>query len=71
MPEHLHAIWTLPEGDADYSGRWRAIKSAFVRKIRKAGETLPLDAQGNILLWQSRFWEHTIRDDTDYARHID
>jgi putative transposase len=31
LPDHLHAMWTLPEGDADYSGRWRAIKSRFTR----------------------------------------
>ncbi|SFN96691.1 putative transposase [Formivibrio citricus] len=71
LPEHLHTIWTLPEDDADYSGRWQAIKSAFVRKIRKEGEALLLDGKGNALLWQSRFWEHTIHDEADYARHVD
>lgn len=37
LPEHLHAIWTLPDGDADYSGRWRAIKSRFTRELRPPG----------------------------------
>ncbi len=35
LPDHLHAIWTLPEGDADYALRWRLIKSAFSRGLPK------------------------------------
>ena len=59
LPEHMHCIWTLPEGDSDYSGRWREIKKSFTRAL----------AQSQI--WQPRFWEHTIRNDEDYRRHID
>lgn len=33
MPDHLHAVWTLPEGDADFSVRWGAIKSRFTRRV--------------------------------------
>src|ERR1700736_1252964 len=29
LPDHLHAIWTLPDGDADFATRWRLIKSSF------------------------------------------
>ena len=58
LPDHLHAIWTLPEGDADYSSRWREIKTAFTRA-----------AGGGV--WQRGFWEHTLRDERDYAAHID
>ena len=58
LPEHLHAIWTLPENDADYSLRWRLIKRQFTDTIGQSS-------------WQSRFWEHRIRDDDDYARHVD
>ena len=29
MPNHLHAVWTLPDGDSDYSLRWRLIKTGF------------------------------------------
>lgn len=41
MPDHLHAVWTLPEGDAEYSARWGAIKARFTRKVRRAGFTPP------------------------------
>ena len=71
LPDHLHTVWTLPEGDADYSGRWRAIKSHFTRSLRSAGLSLIRDDRGEYRLWQRRFWEHTIRDDDDYRHHID
>ena len=71
MPEHLHAIWTLPEGDADYSGRWRAIKSGFVRALAKHGVQVARNTRGEADVWQRRFWEHTIRDERDLNRHID
>jgi putative transposase len=28
-------------------------------------------AKGERGVWQRRFWEHVIRDEADYARHID
>jgi putative transposase len=71
MPDHLHAIWQLPEGDDDYSGRWRDIKSGFVRKLSKAGHAIARNARGEADIWQSRFWEHMIRDEDDLRRHID
>ena len=43
LPEHLHTILTLPEGDADYSGRWRAIKSRFTHAYRATGVSLNCD----------------------------
>jgi putative transposase len=61
LPEHLHTIWTLLEGDADYSGRWRAIKSRFTHALRTTGVSLIRDERGEYQLWQRRFWEHTIR----------
>ena len=64
LPDHLHAVWTLPEGDADYSARWRMIKALFTKALR---ERTYADANA----WQSRFWEHTIRDECDLANHID
>ncbi len=70
LPEHLHTIWTLPEGDADYSGRWRAIKSRFAHALRTTGVSLTRDNRGEYRLWQRRFWEHTIRDERDYAHHV-
>ena len=74
LPDHLHAIWTLPEGDADFGARWGMIK----RHVSKtAGETGAAPMTGSMKarrecgLWQRRFWEHLIRDDEDYARHMD
>jgi putative transposase len=58
----------LPSGDSDFSGRWKAIKAAFTRSIITTGATIPRDDRGEYLLWQRRFWEHTIRDDQDFER---
>ncbi|MFT3736439.1 MAG: transposase [Rhodocyclaceae bacterium] len=72
LPDHMHAIWTLPEGDSDYSGRWRAIKIAFSKGLPKTEmRSAARVAQGERGIWQRRFWEHTIRDDADYAAHVD
>ena len=71
LPEHLHAIWTLPSSDADFSGRWRKIKGAFTRKVLDAGAKISRDQRGEYDLWQRRFWEHTIRDDADFQRCTD
>ena len=72
LPDHLHAVWTLPDGDADFSVRWRLIKTRFVRTLPK---TEPLNAvqiaRKERGIWQSRFWEHLIRDEADYARHVE
>lgn len=71
LPDHLHAIWTLPDGDGDYSGRWRAIKSGFVRALAAAGMNLERNAKGKAQVWQRRFREHTLRDEADFAAHCD
>ena len=71
LPDHLHTVWTLPPGDADYAGRWRAIKAAFTRRMLTAGATVECNARGEYTLWQRRYWEHTIRDERDLRRHID
>ncbi len=60
LPDHLHAVWTLPEGEADFSSRWRAIKSRF-------SKSLALERP----VWQRRFWEHTLKDEASYRRHVD
>lgn len=72
LPDHLHAIWTLPEGDADFSLRWSLIKARFSRSIA-TGERVSLSRQRRRErgLWQRRFWEHSIRDEDDLAAHID
>jgi putative transposase len=64
----MHCQWTLPEGDADYSGRLRDIKEGFTRRIaRQAERTIGRLRQRESSIWQRRFWEHTIRDDRNYA----
>jgi putative transposase len=72
LPEHLHAIWTLPEGDSDYATRWRLIKSAFSRAL-PPGESVSASRaeRAERGIWQRRYWERTLRDESDYARHID
>jgi putative transposase len=72
LPDHLHTIWTLPEGDADFATRWRLIKSAFSHSLA-SGERVSESraAKGERGIWQRRFWEQIIRDDNDSARHAD
>jgi putative transposase len=71
LPDHLHAIMTLPPGDADFSGRWRLIKGSFTAEVISGGVSAARDHRGEYALWQRRFWEHTIRDDEDFERHVD
>lgn len=71
LPEHLHCVWTLPESDSDYPTRWKAIKAGFTQGLRLAGVALAERPDGGFKLWQRRYWEHTLRDEADVARHID
>jgi putative transposase len=72
LPDHLHAIWRLPEGDADYSLRWSVIKSNFSRGLTAAQErTSSKVGKRDKGIWQRRYWEHAIRDDADLERHVD
>jgi putative transposase len=72
LPEHMHFVITLPDGDHDYPTRIRLMKSAFSKKInpteRVSASRL---AQGERGIWQRRYWEHTIADELDYQRHMD
>jgi putative transposase len=72
LPDHVHVIWTMPEGDADYASRWRLIKSSFSRAL-PSGERVSTSRakKGERGIWQRRYWEHTLRDESDYARHVD
>jgi len=72
LPDHLHAVWRLPEGDTDYSNRWRRIKGRFSRSMGR-GEWISdsRSAKGERGIWQRRFWEHTIRDEEDLRHHLD
>lgn len=72
LPDHLHAVWTLPDGDDDFPTRWRLIKKAFSRRL-PAGEprSASRTRRGERGIWQRRYWEHAIRDDRDFAAHVD
>lgn len=72
LPDHLHAVWTLPVGDADYPTRWMLIKAGFSHNIPK-GERRNASrvTKGERGIWQRRYWEHLIRNDGDYERHVD
>jgi putative transposase len=72
LPEHLHTVWQMPSGDSDFSMRWRLIKSRFSRRVARTESVSPSrERKGERGIWQRRYWEHLIRDDNDYARHID
>jgi putative transposase len=72
LPDHLHTIWTLPAGDVDYPRRWNLIKGRFSRRLpsvaTRAASKIAKREKG---IWQRRYWEHVIRDETDLTRHID
>lgn len=68
LPDHMHAIWRLPQGDADFSKRWGLIKSGFSKRF---GSTTDTGARRDPGLWQPRFWEHLIRDEADWRAHMD
>ena len=73
LPDHLHTLWRLPEGDDDYSSRWSRIKRYFsvgcvgVDAVRSASRQRKRERP----VWQRRFWEHRIRDEVDWRRHMD
>ncbi len=76
LPDHLHSIWTLPEGDAGYSKRWGYIKKQFTSNWLAAGNPEQPISQGRQRerrrgVWVPRFWEHTIRDEHDLRQHMD
>jgi putative transposase len=75
LPDHLHCVWTLPEGDADFSTRWRVIKTIVTQRCAARLDNRAIlsgrrKAKGQSSLWQQRFWEHQIRDEADLQRHI-
>ncbi len=81
MPDHIHAIWTLPQGESNFSTRWNLIKSGFVGwgEVRTPTLNLPKgeyvsssrSKKGERGIWQRRFWEHMIRDDHDFGSYVD
>jgi len=74
LPDHLHALWTLPVGDADFSTRWRLIKSYFSRHCNptyQAQISPSRQRKQEKAVWQQRFWEHQVRDEDDYIQHVE
>ncbi len=76
LPEHIHAVWTLPQGDADYSTRWRRIKGCFTRDYLAAGGEEGVSSTSRAkrkerAVWQRRFWEHACGDEDDLKRCVD
>ena len=66
LPDHLHCLWRLPHGDANFSIRWRTIKHRFsISTAAKANYRREKE------VWQRRFWDHVIRDESDWQRHLD
>jgi len=63
MPDHLHCIWRLPQGDTNFSVRWEWVKKRTARALHCGTRAASV--------WQPRFWEHLIRDEADLARHVD
>ena len=72
FPDHLHAICTLPNPDTDYATRWMLIKSSFSRHLptneRRNRSRILRDESG---IWQKRYWEHFIRDEADFTKHVE
>ncbi len=76
LPDHLHSIWTLPSGDARYSTRWGWLKKEFTKAWLSTAGQEGLVSSGGIRdgrrgVWQPKFWEHTLRDETDFENHFD
>ncbi|MBI2381362.1 MAG: transposase [Gammaproteobacteria bacterium] len=74
LPDHLHCIWTLPPGDADFGRRWRLIKAKFSKGLAPVLRPVPNEARSakrKQAVWQHRYWEHVLRDETDFRRHVD
>ena len=74
MPDHLHCIWTLPPSDADFSTRWRLVKTWFTKHCEPTQRPMPSptqQARRAQAIWQQRYWEHRLRDEADVAHHVD
>ena len=72
LPDHIHAVWTLPAGDADFSIRWKKIKGRFSQRCKAKGTpSRSKAARAEKGIWQRRFWEHAVRDEADYQAHVE
>jgi putative transposase len=74
LPDHLHCIWTLPTDDIDFMTRWRLIKTWFTKHAKPAAQCTVTRSRfnsGEYRVWQPRYWEHQLRDETDLSHHLD
>lgn len=76
LPDHMHCLWTLPEGDANFSTRWNLIKRRTSKALKNTCHqpewmNASKTAHRELTLWQRRFWEHRIRDEWDFEKHAD
>jgi putative transposase len=76
LHDHIHCLWALPEGDADFSARWSSVNRLFTRRWlalngRESAVSASRTKHRERGVWQRRFWEHTIRDEDDMIRHVD
>lgn len=71
LPDHLHTIWVLPEGDSDYSRRWMVLKRIFSTGLAATPHSSSQEIKREKGIWQRRFWEHALRDPADHRRHLD
>jgi putative transposase len=65
LPDHAHAIWTLPPGDHDCSSRWRAVKIAFSKALRKSS------AGNDSVIWERRYQHLRVASDDEYRRLVE
>ncbi len=70
LPDHLHAVWRLPQGDADFATRWGAIKARFSMGLPEGRVRASHITRREKGIWQRRYWEHHIRDAADYEAHV-
>jgi len=72
LPDHMHAVWTLPPDTNDFPVRWRLIKLLFSKGLPHTERLSSVRRQRSERgIWQRRYWEHTISTESDYAQHID
>ncbi len=72
LPDHMHALWRLPDGDEDFATRWMRIKQGFCERVPRRERIPALRRSRNERgIWQRRYWEHLIRDERDLHNHID
>ena len=72
LPDHLHAVWTLPTGDSNFPKRWQVLKAQFTRSVRiRRPCSMSKMRKREARIWQRRYWEHMIRDEADFAAHVE